>query len=660
MSLVKKIGRFQTVAEPGPISAGPGAVTIEVDTAGRYSAATPTAPITVTGAVSRLDVKAADYARIDADVFAESFGNLALSFGNNSRFSNFSAYASSGGFGNVTISYDINSVATVWLRGSGDVGNVTMRARNLSGSATVDIETSGNIGAIRLDTDGAYSEARVSARTFGGEIAKFDGTWKGASASGSARLSAFADAAGNGGNIGDIIVRGIGGSADPDVEVVADGALDADGIWLGGGRIGDIRVEATGHSAEVSAGATAYSGGSIGNITGTIYGVRHGSAEIDIDAVVYGAADKIGTIGNINVTVRSTLSSDASAQVSAAAFGGGDIGNVTMRATDRGSYSTGLDLYLNANAGAAGGGNIGNITLSNLSFRGSTFADIAADSSIGNISLEYGPGVHAGTVIVRGTADVGNIGVRFDRNNLGKDTPDDDWRIIGLRLDMTDGVGGSEVGRITLTGGSDRSFYGINQTGAEVLATSVEALDASRFEGRLAANLGGVDEGTTIRASRGGTDIRGTQGEDRITLGAGADIVRLDPTGFSPLTASDVVLSFTVTGARLDKLDVFGTPTLDATVYDVDNLPAELADGSLLRFVIPEDGAGVDPDGDLFTLAANAKATIVAATSATARTWYVFELAETDGVAGDWDTATLLAEVQASHGIASLTADNFL
>lgn len=365
---------------------------------------------------------------------------------------------------------------------------------------------------------------------------------------------------------------------------------------------------------------------------------------------------------------------------------GGDIDSVTGIVT--GGAGGLIALQLSASSQNDLGGTIGDISITNASNYGKTYMAVSADASVGAITVNH-TGTdesEVGVALFGGTSatTVGDITVNYGANHTGY--------AGGLMMELD--TSGATVGNVTVTGGSTNSMFYIAKDaeyssmlgmwGEKNTAYQVGTVDLSAFRGWSMIDLSGVEMGTTIKSSIGGSNIYGTEGEDTITLGAGRDAVLFDLTPTSVDTIDDFavgaggdmlgvgvfddgVLIGSVNGA--DKLSY--ASVLNGTVFnstDGSTVADSVDQNEVIRLVTDigeADGlaTALATDGSLAGLVAadgTTSATLVTANSGSVRALNLYRIEDSDGDTV-FDMVTLIGVVNASsdNAIASLRQDNF-
>lgn len=365
------------------------------------------------GGIGNISLDAKGFsASADVYVYAYSGGagdiTVAASGGEASAY--VSAYVSGGDIGSVNVDALNNadgdasaSVSAVYMLDAdgevvgGNVGDVTLNIVGLKASGEVDVTADGgDIASLTISVNGASGSGDLDASAY-------------------AVLNSAGDAVG--GNIGSITISAIGGaSADPDVDARAYGVINGDGDYKGGGQIGDIEIYVNGASAEAQAFAYAYDGGSVGSVDIVVDSTDSYSASGNVYAYVYGSGGQVSTIGDVTFAVLNPT--DSSAGVDLAAYSGGNIGNITgsVQGGISGHISINASAYQNEDGS---GGDIGNITWTDTSLGGDHYESLFAEGSIGNITNSIG-GASANLYMeINGAETVGDVTVSFASTHIG-------------------------------------------------------------------------------------------------------------------------------------------------------------------------------------------------------------------------------------------------
>jgi hypothetical protein len=232
---------------------------------------------------------------------------------------------------------------------------------------------------------------------------------------------------------------------------------------------------------------------------------------------------------------------------------------------------------------------------------------------------------------------------------------------------------------VTVAGGDAASTANIKASNESYTIGSAGGVDASAFLGKVTVNLQEVGYGsstpvgTSIKVGTGGSDVTGTQGSDNIFLNTGKDTVHFDQ-DIDANTKADVVFSFTA-GAGKDVMDVYfgGTGDVDAVLSANPASSTVIADGHVARLVDISGNqdittvaglvAALDTTGEYANVdvAASTHVTIVTATSASANTYYVFDVVNDATATVAAAEVTLIGVVNTTGGtLATLTDTNFV
>jgi len=575
-----------------------------------------------------------------------------------------------GNIGNtvVTIDGDSQGYLGLYTSGGGTIGDVTI---SLSNGADLDFqvenqgsvawkydsqETAGNIGNINITLNDSTISGSFSAD--GGDIGNVSISVNGDDASGTIGITAAFASAGYGWGVGD--------------------QYD----YYKGGNIGNVALSIDGNSATMQLELYA-SGGSIGTIDVSVNG-DGASAGIEARSNNVGSGSTGGDIGAIHIT----MGDDTHVRFDFTADGA--VGPLTVAAGDD------VQFYL------SGGGGYSPVTDNNDS------------ASMGAATLSFGDGAHIEYHVSGFSGSVGTTSVTAGDNTSGQFAFDNISHNVGaftatygsdtemyLNYREVDGAigavnitagagsvlyvsqsgGAASMGKVTLTGGDDSSSAGVYVSDAANMTATMGGVDASAWLGTTGIDLEGVTLGTTIRVGAAGSWTEGTEGADNIFLAAGKDTVLFDDTP----TATDVLFNFTV-GAGKDVMDLNSIPAQLKAVETVDAAYTAIT-GDILRLVNIDDGnaltlgdgpdlstaanlakalsaavAGVGGEYVLHDFTAGSTVTVITAASATANTFYVFEVKDVDG-----GTDTLAAEITlmgvvnatAASAIGGLVAANF-
>ncbi|HSI52878.1 MAG TPA: hypothetical protein VK981_02845, partial [Ramlibacter sp.] len=568
-------------------------------------------------------------------------------------------YVDGGNIGTVNVNVDGQSSANIslYISGGGSIGDVTISLDNAA-DLTAFIEadagvswihdepmTAGNIGNVSItmgdDTNisGGFSAA-------GGDIGNVSISILGDDASGSLSFYASYASGGYGWETGDSDDYFKGGNiGNVSLTIDGDGSTLGLNLYASGGDIGtvDISVNGNGASGSMTLSAQNYhpesggTGGDIGAINITLGDLSVYEIDIHADGAVGPMTVNMGDDGAIVVDVSGGLASSMGAQTYTAGDNAsisvevsgwsGSVGTTSVTMGDNGEYSG----YF---AGTVGG--VGAIT---ATFGGDGEYLVTYDQIGGAIGA---------TNVTMGAGSVFHV--------------------------VSSG-GATSMGKVTLTGGDSSSSAGLYVIDSASVAT-MGGLDASAWLGTTGVDLSGVNLGTTIRVGAAGSVVTGTEGADNIFLGAGKDTVHFDATP----TASDVLFTYTV-GASKDVMDVTSATTLLA-VETVDAAVMAVA-GDIVRLVDINDGnvLTLGDNADITTVAGLATAlstggeyvlhdftaantvTVITAASATASTFYVFQITDADGGADTLAAEiTLLGVVNttAASAIGGLVLGNFM
>jgi len=458
-------------------------------------------------------------------------GNIgAVSLRANGLGSQISAYVTSDG----TFNNDVSV-----FRPGGNIGGITLGVTGYQaqGYLNVDAYSGGSIGAINVTSNGAYTDATVSAYTQTGNVGPVSIVANGVSAYASAYVVASAGlvlpetgtATAVGGSIGNVTLSVAGTYAGLDATFLSDGVFNDGSAYIAAGNIGATSVRIDGYGSSGNVDLEAWSGGSIGGLNVTVNGE-------DASAYAY-AYTQYGNIGAISLVANgaaslSNFSAYASGGVTNAGLAlGGNIGPISLTANGAyaraegwahsdGVFSQG-ERYLPA-------GNIGAVTLNTTGYESSVaFGGYAySGGNVGNV-----------TANINGDRSYGYIDVGADSGNIGAVTANATG--FGASLDVsayasgvTNANGtlvGGVVGPITLratgteseislravaSGGfsSDSFTAGSNIGAINVTVNGTAATSTLDLDGYSGANVGGVTVNITGINSSSYTNVSASAG----------------------------------------------------------------------------------------------------------------------------------------------------
>jgi hypothetical protein len=581
-------------------------------------------------------------------------------------------YHSQGGdVGNFSMTVDGDSSGDFGLSSSGgNIGDITVVATN---DADIDFNVYtageegwyydavagaggvGNIGNVSV-TLGDDSTVSGNVYTSGGDIGNVSVTVNGSNASGHLYVYARADSGGY--NLG----------------------VDSD-TYLGGGNVGDVTISIDGSSyfyTHVQA-----SGGSIGNVSVTLNSAG-ASGGLSLVSNPVGSGSPGGDIGTVNVTLGDDtgfwIGADFDGTMGAVTVAGGDDnwfdfyasgGDSTGSLLDDSALITSMSLTFGDNADTlvTVSGFSGSVGATTATYGDGADADWHFDGvkgSVGAMTLNFGEGgdtyIQLGS---NGGNKIGSVGNISFTGGAGS--------VLYIESDADIGT----VGTITIAGGDTAASAGVWLNNTTYNITTVAGVNASTWAGELGVDLSQVGHaspstavGTTIRAGTGGSDITGSEGADNIFLGTGQDTVHFDATQDAD-TNTDVIFTFTV-GATKDVLDLVSAATVLEAVATVDTA-VNGSTGDILRLADIAGGTDITTVAGLIaaveggeytsvTMDASAQFTIVTAASATASTFYVFNVIDDGDQVFEAGEVTLVAQVNATAAgaLGGLVLGNFM
>jgi len=412
----------------------------------------------------------------------------------------------------VTSDGTFNSGDSVF-RAGGNIGGITLGVTGYQaqGYLNVDAYSGGSIGAINVTSNGAYTDATVSAYTQTGNVGPVSIVANGVSAYASAYVVASAgrvlpetgNATAVGGSIGNVTLSVAGTYAGLDATFRSDGVFNDGSAYIAAGNIGATTVRIDGYGSSGNVNLAAWSGGSIGGLNVTVNGE---------DASAFANAfTQYGNIGAISLVANgaaslSNFSAYANGGVTNAGLAlGGNIGPISLTANgayaraEGWAYSDGVfsqgESYLPA-------GNIGAVTLNTTGYESSVeFGGYAySGGNVGNV-----------TANINGDRSYGYIDVWADSGNIGSVTANATG--FGASLDVsayaagaTNAAGslvGGVVGPITLraTGTESQINLGVDAYGG---------LSAGSFT--PGSNIGAINVTVNGTAATSTLDVEGHSG----------------------------------------------------------------------------------------------------------------------------------------------------
>jgi hypothetical protein len=384
------------------------------------------------------------------------------------------------------------------------------------------------------------------------------------------------------------------------------------------------------------------------------------------------------SIGDVYHETFSRRGSDNSAYVNVNAGrrgGGGNIGKISIIFNELGGGSSEIDLSAFAYASPNGaGGNIGDIRLINTGYRGNTWANLKADTSIGNIYAAMGPGSSNADIRILGAGDVGDI--TFALHPLNSQATSR----LALVMDKSESV----IGIVRVVGGSElsnfefaRGGYDNNWNWVPTWANAVAGVDLSQYAGSGKIYLGGengvggIAQGTTIHAPRGDSYIEGTAATDNVHLGAGEDRVYIHSSAsnfghdfiydLEVLSEFSDRLSFDFSVSRHHAATSSGPATANpgaSSVMDDDLLRlVDIAEGNDILTasgLLAALNGGEYANFDARTGSGPGDALAVVASTDSTTDWRVFKLSF-GGTSTDFSSVRLLAIVDSNAALANIS-----